>query len=323
MTKPLQVLFVFILVVVSFRFFDAQLLNKSFTNYFVFLYVLCTITISIPYIFPPRIGFIFPIQLIILSMMISIVMANISWEQNLSDSLIATVPLMLWFLFFYLLHIKIPIKTIEKIILIYGVIYIILFFYQLTHNQSVFFGSSDEFREERGVTRISFAGQGIFFLASFIALNKLTTQKQSRWLWMLLSILGLVLPILQATRQYIIVVISIYLFHFIKSQSLIKKVFIIASFFGLLFYFVRHSDIPVVKGLIEAQEETTEEGKEYIRIVSGTYFLTEFSPDNFCRILGNGVPYGGENSDYGKFVGHLNKAGIYMSEQKKNKKQSC
>src|ERR1035437_3742421 len=104
MIKHIQILFVFLLVVVSFRFFEARFLNESFTNYLVFLYALSAIALSMPYAFPKRIGFVFPIQLIVLSMIISIVMARISWGQSFMDSIIVTVPLMLWVFFFSFMH---------------------------------------------------------------------------------------------------------------------------------------------------------------------------------------------------------------------------
>ena len=301
MTKPLQVLFVFLLVVVSFHFFDARFLNKSFTNYTVFYYSLVAIIISIPHVFIKRIGFVLPVQLICLSMLVSVVMAKIFWGQSLMDSIIVTVPLMLWIFFFYLLRIQISIKIVEEIILVYGVIYILLYFYQITHSQTAFFGERDILTEDRGVVRIILGGGGIFFLSSFMALNKFTTQKPGRWFWISLSILGILIPILTATKQLIGGVLIIYLFHFIKDQSFFRKLVIIASFIGMLLY-VSHSDNELVKGIIESQENSFKEGKDYIRIRSGVYFLTEFSPNNINMVLGNGVPYEGI-SDYGKFVG--------------------
>ena len=312
MTKPLKVLFVFLLVVVSFRFFDARFLNKSFMNYTVFYYSLVAIIISIPHVFIKRIGFVLPVQLICLSMLVSVVMAKIFWGQSLMDSIIVTVPLMLWIFFFYLLRIQISIKIVEEIILVYGVIYILLYFYQITHSQTAFFGERDILTEDRGVVRIILGGGGIFFLSSFMALNKFTTQKPGRWFWISLSILGILIPILTATKQLIGGVLIIYLFHFIKDQSFFRKLVIIASFIGMLLY-VSHSDNELVKGIIESQENSFKEGKDYIRIRSGVYFLTEFSPNNINMVLGNGVPYEGI-SDYGKFVETLKKKVFYMSD---------
>lgn len=311
-TKQLQALFVFLLVVVSFRFFDARFLDVRFTNYFVFLFILSAIAVSVPYIFPTRIGFVLPVQLIILSMLVSIVMANISWEQSLMDSIIMTVPLMLWFFFFYLLHIKIPVKIIEGIIIIYGIIYILLYFYQLADSQNVLFGKSDEIREERGVFRVIFSGGGIFFLSSFLTLNKLTTQKRGKLLWISLAILGIVIPFLQVTRQFIAGVLVIYVIHLVKDLSFIKKSIIITLLIGALIY-VSHSDNEIIKGIIEAQKTTMQAGKEYIRIQSGTYFLTEFSHDNINRVLGNGVPYN-DVSNYGIFVQDLKSQGFYLED---------
>ncbi len=313
MPKSHQVLFVFFIVIVSFHFFDARFLSERYTNYFVFVYILSAITLSVPNLFRSRNGFILPIQLISFSIFISIFIARISWGQSFIESIIVTVPLLLWLFFFYLMRIQISVKTLELIILIYGGLYVLVFFFQLFNSQTVFFGGLEEFREERGVIRVAITGQGIFFLAAFISLNRLTSQKHRRWIWLMYSIFGLLLPILQATRQYIAGVVLIYLYHFIKKQSLIRKIIVLTSFFGFIIYFVNHSNNRIVNGLVEAQEQTSEDGHEYVRIISGSYFINKFSPDNLSKLFGNGVP-NIRSSNYGTFVEDLKQIGIYMSD---------
>ncbi len=313
MMKSFQILFISLLVVFSFQFFEARFLSKFFVLYLPFLYVSFAIAISIPFFFTQRQGFVLPVQLIVLSMLVSIFIAHMSWGQGYQNSIFGTVPMMLWIFFFYLLQKEIPGHIIEKIILIYGVIYCILFFYQLIHSQTVLFGRADEFNEERGTIRISIAGQGALFLASFIALNKLTSQKKGRLAWILLTLSGLVIPIIQATRQFIIAVFLIFLYHFIKDLSFFRKMITIAFLIGLLFLYILKSNNPIVKGLLEIQQETSQEGKENIRVLSGTYFLTELSPNNINKFVGNGVPFG-DNSFYNKFIESLKLRGYYMSD---------
>lgn len=293
----------FLLVIISFRFFEARFLSIYIISYFRYFYIIVAILFSVPFVFPKRDGFVLPVQLIVLSIIISILLAYISWEQSLMLSIKATIPYLLWIFFFYLLHIKLPVKTIEKIILIYGVIYILLYFYQFTHSQTMFFGWEDNYDDSRGIVRIVLAGGGIFFLFSFMALNKLTTQKKSRALWLIFSILGIIIPIMQATRQFIVGVLIMYLFHFIKDLKFYKIVIAIVFFIGLLFY-ISKSNNAIIKGIIEAQKETSQQGNDYIRVLAGTYFITDFSPNNISKVLGNGVP-AGLDSYYGQFVADL------------------
>jgi hypothetical protein len=75
---------------------------------------------------------------------------------------------------------------------------------------------------------------------------------------------------------------------------------IIIFFFILGTGIVINSDIPMVQGVIEAQERDSNLGKKYIRVLAGEYFLNDFSPNIISSILGNGAPYWGL-SNYGKF----------------------
>jgi len=305
-------LLVSLLVVCSFHFFEANFLSKAFVYYLPFFFVAFAIVLSMPYFFTQRQGFVLPVQLIVLSMLISIFFAHLSWGQDFTNCILGTLPMMLWVFFFYLLQKKIPELAIEKIIVAYGIIYCGLFFYQLTHSQTVIFGGN-EFSEERGTIRIPIAGQGGLFLASFMALNKFTSQKHNRLAWIALSLAGLVIPIIQATRQFILGVLVIFIYHFIKDISILRKVIVIAFCIGLIFFYIKISNNAIVKGLIETQQQDSQMGKDNARLLSGTYFLTQLSPTNINKVFGNGVP-SGEDSSYSRFVDSLNQYGLYMSD---------
>ncbi len=312
MSKNLNILFVFLLVIVSFNFFEARFLNKNVDLYFRFFYIFLVIILSAPFIFPKPDGFVLPVQLMLLSMVISIFMAYFTWGQGFRDTIVGTIPFMLWIFFFYLLKVKFPIKVIENIIIIYGIIYCILYFYQYTHSANPLFGSEEEFKKDRGVIRIIFPGGGIFYLAAFMAINKLTTQKDKLWLWLSFSLLGLVCCVLQVTRQSIFALLLIYFYHFIKDLNVVQKIFFISSIIVLILI-ISYSDNPVVNGLSEAQKSTIQEGKQDIRIVAATYFLTKFSPNNITRVFGNGAPYA-EATYYALYVLSLEEQGLYLSD---------
>lgn len=316
MIKQLQILFIFVLVIMSLRFFDAKFLDPSLVNYLTFIYMLGAIVMSIPYIMPKQQGFVLPVQLMVMSALISIAMAYLTWGQGIKDTLVETTPFLIWIVFFFLLHIKIPVQTIEKIIIFYGLMYIVLFFFQLSQSPKVLFGISlwgDEFTVNRGITRIIFPGGGVFVLLAFMAINKLTSQKKARWFWIAIILMGVVIPVLQVTRQFITGVLLIYLYHLIRGQDMFKRLLIFVSFAALLIY-VLNSDIPMIKGILEASQQDLSLGKKYVRVQAGDYFLTEFSPTYVNSVFGNGVPYWGF-SEYGLLIKSLaDRQGYFLSD---------
>ncbi len=306
MMRQLEIVFVFLLIIISLKFFDAQFLNDSILNYLLFLTLIVSVVISVPYLAPAIKGFVFPIQLLLASMLISIFMAGLYWEQSLLNSFIATAPYLIFFFFFYLLHIKFPIITLEKIIVIYGVLYILLYVFEFINSPTVYFGKplwGDEFVESRGIIRIIFPGGGVFILTTFLSINKLTSQKKNRWFWLLLTLAGLIIPVLQVTRQFIAGILLIFLYHAIRTFSLSKKVLIFIVFIAA-FLFLQQSNLPIIKGLIEATQRDANLGGDYIRVLAGEYFLTDFAPNRITQFFGNGVPYYGV-SNFGFYVDFL------------------
>jgi hypothetical protein len=316
MKNKISYIFLIILIPFSLKFFDATFINSSVLNYSFMLFIWIAIIFSVPYLFRTKSTFSLPIYLIFFSIIFSMVMAYYSWDQSFFDSFVETSQYMIWPLFFFLLYQDLSVKNLERVILFYGAAYAILFFFQYLNQGVVLFGKplyGDEWTEDRGVIRIIFPGAGIFILSLFISITKLTTTKDYRWFWILFSLLGIIIPIMQVTRQFIVGVLLIYLFHLIKSVSFNKKMIII-FFFILGTGIVINSDIPMVQGVIEAQERDSNLGKKYIRVLAGEYFLNDFSPNIISSILGNGAPYWGL-SNYGKFHERLaDDKGYYLSD---------
>ena len=305
MKKLFQVSFVSLLVLFSFNFFEATFLRSSMMNYLTFLYLLTAVVMSLSkFFFEKSIGFVLPVQLLFVSIFFSLFMAFNSWDQSLFDGLISTMPYLIWIFFFYLLSVNFSVKNTEIIILVYGSIYILLYFFQLANSHTVYFGNFEEYVESRGVIRIIFPGGGVLFLSAFMAANKLTTEKKYKILWFTLTFFGLAISVLQATRQFILGVLIIYLFHFTKKMAFYKRV-ILTGFIGLgVLLYISRSDSAIAKGLTEAQEQVSEQQEDYIRVVAANYFMTDFSPRFMCQVFGNGAARYGI-SDYGRFIERL------------------
>ena len=306
MNRKIQIFLVFLLTGIYIKLFDARFINESVLNYLLFFTLIVVVAMSLPYIIVKNRGFVFPIQLLIASILFSIVMSNLYWDQDILDSLIVTAPFLIFMLFFYLKRIRFPVEVLERIIIIYGVLYILLYFFQFAQGPAVYFGKplwGDEFQEIRGVTRIIFPGGGIFVLMTFVALNKFTSEKKYRGLWLLLIILGLIIPLMQVTRQFILGIFLIYLYHVIRNFTISQKTLIFGALI-VLFFSLQYIHHPIIDGLLESTQTDIRSGGNYIRVLAGEYFLTDFSPNTITQIFGNGVPYFGE-SNYAFFVTEL------------------
>ncbi len=320
--KGIQFIFVFFLVLFAFNFFGANFINGHFIHYSNFIFCLAAIGMALPFAFIKGKVFELPVQLMCLGIVISVLMAYFSWQQPFMYTIQGTVPALLWVFFFWLLRVKFPVKLLETIVIIYAFIYIVLYLFQFSNPNNLLFGilfqdTSAYFG--RDIFRIVFPGGGVFFLAVFIALNKLTSQKEGRILWIFFVIAGLVIPVMQVTRTYIVSVLILYLYHFfsgvpyLKNLNARKKVGLIGLICACLFL-ISQLDIPAFRGLYKAQEETSAQGLENTRIKEAIYFLKDFSPDIFSNLLGNGVPAAPDQSYYGQYIQNLYSKEKFMDD---------
>ncbi|WP_148562452.1 hypothetical protein [Spirosoma radiotolerans] len=304
--------FTFFLTLVSINFFQWRYLSEATIRAVNFTFSLIVVIISIPFFYKRSFAFNLPIQMICASILISIPLAYISWKQDIWLSVKSTMPYLIWFFYFFLIQKKIKIKIIEKITLFYGALYMILFLFQFINSDIVYFGTKSEFVVDRGITRIIFPGAGIFFLSLFISLCKLSYNKKNKIIWLTFISLGAVVTVLQVTRQSIVFLIFIYIYHFFSSSSNLKKLIILSISFCII-YIAVNSNHSIVRGLSETQKETQHQGSEYIRVLSAKYFILDFSPNLLSRILGNGIPYG-DKSVLGREELKLQTVGYYLSD---------
>jgi hypothetical protein len=292
--------------------FETRIIATNTMQIINFAGSILILLMSVPYFFRRSIGFVLPVQLLCLSMVVSIFMAYLSWDQSFVTSLKSTIPSLQWIFFFYLYHKKVSVKLIEDIVLILGVIYVILYLYQFTHTGTVYFGWQNEFFEERGIIRVNFPGTGVFFMSNFIALNRFTHEKRHKLVWATYALAGLAVMVLQVTRQYLAFLVFAYLIHFLKDAHILKKIIVIALF-GIGIVAALESDNPISRGLQEASMETREQKADYIRVQAAEHYLEQFSPSFINKVLGNGAPYNLE-SNLGKEEMRLRERGYFLSD---------
>lgn len=307
MKKLLSFLLIIFIMAGSIRFFEPAFIDDSILNYVQYLSTFVAIIFSIPHLVKPPFKFNLAVYILLAAVIFSIFMAIVFWDQSIKDTLFSTFEYFIIFFYFFLVSSSLSLQTFEKIIIGFGIVYLLLFAFQFASGTTIYFGKSlfgDEFIESRGVVRIIFPAAGLLYLSTFLAFTKsLATRGLNKWLWILFASLGILVPILQVTRQFIAGVLLILAFHILINVSPIKKTFIVILFLlsGLV---VLNSDLPLVEGLKEQTTDDFSQGSDYIRVQAGKYFLTDFSPNGTTKVFGNGVPYVGV-SDYGDFIAML------------------
>lgn len=243
-------------------------------------------------------GFSFPLRLIIFSILFSFVTVYYSWHQSLWATFNSITFYLGFIVYFYLIRTEISIEKIEKTMLFFSLLYVILYFFQFLNPDTVFFGAWSQLYTVRGITRIIFAGEGFLFFAICYYTCKVFNNE----FWKIrdalyLSVL-LIVMFMQVTRQYIMAVGIVILLQILRKSKIYIKIFAIVAVI-MAFNIYQYSSNPMISGLRNAQESDMELAEDYIRVLAANYFLFEMAPNTLSTIFGNGVP--GFGSTYGDF----------------------
>ena len=284
-----------ILIVLFINFYDFQPLWNTFSIIKLiviiplFLYCLSTIITS-------RGIFSLPIKLIIGSILFSLFTARFSWGQSFWQSFREIPYYMGYLLYFFLIRKDISEKKLEKIILIFSILYIVLYIFQFINYDHLVFGAWTTTGTSRGIIRILFSGEGFMFFGIAYFFDKVL-KGERRYFYISVLSAFLIIMFMQVTRQYILAVGVMVLFGLMrKSKIYLKVLAVLLVIIATNIY--QYSSNPMIEGMRADQEADIELKDDYIRVIAGNYFLTELAPDKFAAIFGNGIP--SYSSEYGK-----------------------
>jgi hypothetical protein len=309
--NKILIAFVFIVALFSINFFQAKFALDNNIKYLRAGVLGIAISLSLPFFFIKSRGLTLYIQVIVISILISMYMAHYSWAQSYIDSVKITIPVVMWCFYFFLLRFRINIEWIEKIALFYGVLFIIFYGFQYLNAQTVYFGYSEEFKADRGIIRIMFSGGGFFTLATFIALNKYTDGPTNKQFWLALLVVGVIITIMQVTRQNIAAVLTVCLYHLLKKLSFIKKAAIGGLFLFSILITLNSDNAFINKLFNQTHHDDTVSGN--IRFREAEFLLNNHYRDQINKVLGNGLPYG-EGTKYGLYQIMLVKKSFYYTD---------
>jgi hypothetical protein len=306
----LKFFFILIFCFSSVRFFIPAFIPVSLLYYAYYaLFLVAFLLVILRYRDSDYNVFVTPMLLLLIAIIISCFSANISWSQSLINSFKTPAFYLSYILFFLLIIWKMRVPDIEKIIIILGVIYIIVFAIEYYSYPKVIFGENiEKVTDERGFERIMLGGEGFLFLFSFYTLNKYLLKRNSRWL--IIYIITLISIIMTLTRTLIAVSFILSTLYILRKSNYLNK--IMAVFFIICFIYL-FTKMNFYNLLLEQTVTETQNINDNIRIKSALFYLIDFSPNNFARVFGNGIPY--EGSSFSRYSYFLeNELGFYQTD---------
>jgi hypothetical protein len=292
--------FIILLIIIGyFQLFRLAALPSSINKLSSVIAVLMIITFLIlKYIYkreselPKNFGL--PITLILISALLSPIMALSYNSQPYFLSIWMSYSLFFYLFYFFLHQVKIEKKALEKIIINIGLIAIILFYIQYFLFPVRIFDETVSMNIDRGTLRLWVPAMSFAIFSYFYFLDKFF--RKNSFGFIVMALLAFSIVVLNATRQLIasialLTIIFLFRSKEVKSRLLIF-VLVVVGLFAMFFSFY---DIFMEMYLVSQDQASTAE--DNVRIRAARYFLTEFMPNDLAYILGNAD--GHENSPYG------------------------
>jgi hypothetical protein len=233
-------------------------------------------------------------------------MAKFSRDQSFMQSLYSERAIF-YFLFYFLLHqMKINVRDLEIIFIIFGFVYMVLYLIQYTLFPRILF---DVFMfKDRGTVRVYLPGSDYIAVAVFYFAQKFFTTNHLKYL-LLVFMLYSIFILLGGRQTMILMAFFLVLLLFSKRVKSRMGISIIIGIALTLVFFI-------FKDIIDQMIITTQwdlgKGKDYARIRATTFFLTDFYLSPWAYITGNGVP--SNDSQYGKEILSYVSKGLYLGD---------
>lgn len=230
-------------------------------------------------------------KLLIIGICISIAMGSLFHEQSFMVSMIATLPYLFAYLFFFILmKLQVDKALIEKTLMILVVCSLGMYLANLAVFPNKIFGvSQEEYDMSRGFARLGVPMIEIVVLFLFYSINKWLVTGRRKWLcWIGITA---VLIVMSLTRQIILISFVFGLWFVQKRARMGLKVGVVLL--SITLYYMVLPKIPMFKTMMELSKEQAEENKynkEDIRITAWKFYTTGYQSNTITPYLGNGIP---------------------------------
>lgn len=240
-------------------------------------------------------------RFLILGILIASIMASAFHSQPYDVSLVAILPYLLGYLYFFVLgKYRVDIQLIEKALRLLTICSLGMYLTNLACFPNKIFGESqEEYDMSRGFVRLGVPMIEIVVTYFFYSINKwMIFRKKKDVYWIILTT---ILIFMSLTRQVIALSAILGFLFVMQKANWFKKMSVIACCLFVTYFVL--PQIPMVKTMIELSEQQSLDNKndEDIRVTAWRFYTTEFQANEITPFLGNGVPAYGK-SKWGNFV---------------------
>lgn len=236
------------------------------------------------------------LNLYILGLVGSVFMSYFFWKQPIELSIFSLKSFMFIFFYYALHRLRPTLKEINYVIYVIGLGYVLIYILNYFLYPDHLFGAQAS--ERRGTLTFNILGVIFMILTMFKSYQNIL-KKKALLTNFIIVFLCLLSVILRASRNSIFsVIVTLLIYQFFIGRSISKKVItLILSTFILFILWTNFNNIFI--NIFEKTQTDLSEGLEYVRFLSGYYYLFEHSPSVWNFIFGNGIFNG--SSSYGKY----------------------
>lgn len=315
MTKVNTVVF-YIFPLLLMRFFTFNRISLDLQSGFSYMSILILFSMTFKVLVGSKylnIKYFPHMKCILFSVLISILMSTIFWNQGLYRSITVSTPLLGIIYYFFLIKSQPSLNDVKRLVYIYTSVYIIIWLYAFIKVPEVVFdvvNLEGEIDEGRGVFRLNIIGRQFLVFGFFLALNNWIMNK--KLLYLFVATICFVFIIFQVTRQVILlsfIIGIIYILLMYKYRYLLVIIGVTCFIFANNLKF---NDDSLVGGLISRSEVQLDNNKseDDIRLQATSFYLNEF-PNNFLTsFFGNGVHY--NKGELGIYLTKINRNYFYF-----------
>ena len=241
--------------------------------------------------------FIVPVVLILFSILTSMTMAYYSREQGFGQTFTAQRALYYYLLYFLLHKLRVRIEDIEKIIIAFGIVYILFFLIQYFLFPRIIFDAY--VRSTRGTIRIYLPGADYMFITFYLSIQYFFRTNRFRYIFLALLIIAVF--VLTGGRQTMATVVLVVVMFFLFDRKVKSRLTIILfGIIGAVAVFILFQGI--FEALFMQSRSDIRSGENYIRLKAIEYYLTDFFKNPAAYLTGNGMY--NYYSSYGKEISY-------------------
>lgn len=271
-----------------------QVFNLTFLGSLVRLFHLAAIGIMVVLILLDLIyfktlkikqNFALPIYLLFAAMVLSMFSAYYSYNQNFALSAYAQRDIYFYLLYFVLHILKIDKKSMQRLIILFGIVYLVAYLIQFVAFPTRVFDVL--MREDRNTIRVYLQGSGYSLLGYFMCLYVFFATNKLKYL--VLALILFIPSLLFGSRSVLMLTVLATIVQLLFSRRIQSKPLIVALVLLALipaYYFSQG----IIEGMQMASEADTSKGTDYVRIRAAQFYLTQFMPTDLSILTGVGAP---------------------------------